>query len=223
MPSEKEMPRTSIKNLSLKKGEEVLILGWISVRRDQGKMIFLDIRDTTDIIQCVILPGETEALQIGKILRSEFVVEVSGKVNERPEKNKKTGVVNGDIELEIRNIRILNESETLPFPIDGDTRIIDEAVRIEYRYLDLRNPRMQKNIRARARIQKFIRDFLTAENFTEVETPLLSAPTPEGSRSFVVPSRIWKGDFYSLPQAPQNQVRAEYVQSSFQFGHHYNP
>lgn len=194
--------RIYIKDLSSKKGEEVTIKGWIEVRRDQGKMIFLDFRDATGLVQGVILPG-SEALEVGKTVRPEWVVEITGKVNERPEKNKKEGVLNGDIELEILQINVLNESETLPFPIDGDTREVDENVRLKYRYVDLRNARMQKNVRNRAKAQKFIRDFLTEDNFVEIETPLMSAPTPEGSRSFVIPSRIWKGNYYSLPQSPQ--------------------
>lgn len=194
--------RTYIGELSEKRGKETIIQGWVNVRRDQGKLIFLDIRDVTGIVQGVILPGST-AMEIGKQLREEFVVEITGKVNERPEKNKKVGVTNGDIELEIVSITILNESQTLPFPIDAETREVNEATRLEYRYLDLRNARMQKNIRDRFRAQHFARNFLSNENFLEIETPLLSAPTPEGARSYVVPSRTWKGGFYSLPQSPQ--------------------
>jgi aspartyl-tRNA synthetase len=197
------MKRIYIKDLSAKKGEEVLIKGWVNVRRDQGKMIFLDFRDMTGLVQGVILPNQTEALEQGKKLRQEFVVEVVGKVNERPERNRKVGVLNGDIELEILKINILNESDVLPFPIDGDTREVDENIRLKYRYLDLRNGRMQKNVRNRFAIQQHIRNFLQQENFTEVETPLMSAPTPEGSRSYVVPSRVYPGNFYSLPQSPQ--------------------
>jgi aspartyl-tRNA synthetase len=166
-------------------------------------MIFLDFRDMTGLVQGVILPNQTEALEQGKKLRQEFVVEVVGKVNERPERNRKVGVLNGDIELEILKINILNESDVLPFPIDGDTREVDENIRLKYRYLDLRNGRMQKNVRNRFAIQQHIRNFLQQENFTEVETPLMSAPTPEGSRSYVVPSRVYPGNFYSLPQSPQ--------------------
>ena len=194
--------RIYINELAEKKGEAVVIKGWINVRRNQGKMIFLDFRDTTGVVQGVILPNST-AMEIGKTLREEFVVEVTGKVNERPDKNKKIDVLNGDIELEILHINILNESITLPFPINGDTREVSEVTRLKYRYLDLRNDRMQKNIRNRFKIQNFIRNYLEKENFIEIETPLLSAPTPEGSRSYVVPSRILNGNFYSLPQSPQ--------------------
>lgn len=194
--------RIYIKDLAEKVGEEVVIKGWVNVRRDQGKMIFLDFRDVTGIVQGVILPG-SEAMETGKILREEFVVEVKGKVNPRPERNIKEGVLNGNIELEILNIEVLNESMTPPFPIDGDTRVVDESVRLKYRYLDLRNERLKKNIINRFKVQNHVRNLLAADNFTEIETPLLSAPTPEGSRSFVVPSRLSKGSFYSLPQSPQ--------------------
>lgn len=194
--------RTYINKLSEKKQETVIVYGWINVRRDQGKMIFLDFRDTSGIVQGVILPN-SDAMEVGKTLREEFVVEVTGKVNERPEKNKKMGILNGDIELEILHINVLNESATLPFPISGDTREVNESIRLKYRYLDLRNSRMKKNIENRFRIQNFIRNYLEKDGFIEIETPLLSAPTPEGSRSYVVPSRIYKGSFYSLPQSPQ--------------------
>lgn len=194
--------RTYINELSDKKQETVTIFGWVNVRRDQGKMIFLDFRDATGIVQGVILPN-SEAMEVGKSLREEFVVEVSGKVNERPDKNKKQGILNGDIELEILHINVLNESATLPFPIGSDTREVNESVRLKYRYLDLRSDRMHKNIANRFKIQNFIRNYLEKDGFFEIETPLLSAPTPEGSRSYVVPSRIYKGNFYSLPQSPQ--------------------
>lgn len=197
------MHRTYIQDLSGKKGEVVTIQGWINIRRDQGKMIFLDFRDMTGIVQGVILPNYADALEVGKTLRNEFVVQVTGVINPRPERNIKVGILNGDIEMEIQQIEVLNTAETLPFPIDGNTKEIDEHVRLKYRYLDLRNERMQKNIRMRHKIQKFIRDALTEKQFTEIETPLLSAPTPEGSRSYIVPSRISKGSFYSLPQSPQ--------------------
>lgn len=194
--------RICINKLSEEKYKTVTIYGWVHVCRDQGKMIFLDFRDASGIVQGVILPN-SKAMDVGKTLREEFVVEVTGTVNERPEKNIKSGVLNGDIELEILNINILNESVTLPFPIDGDTREVNESTRLMHRYLDLRSDRMHKNIANRFRVQNFIRNYLEKEGFLEIETPLLSAPTPEGSRSYVVPSRVYKGSFYSLPQSPQ--------------------
>ncbi len=194
--------RIYINKLSEKKGEVITIHGWVNVRRDQGKMIFLDFRDTSGTVQGVILPNSS-AMEDGKKLREEFVVEVIGKVNERPDKNKKKEVLNGDIELEIAEINILNESKTLPFPIASDTREVNEPMRLKYRYLDLRSGRMKKNIENRSKVQSFIRSYLENEGFFEIETPLLSAPTPEGARSYVVPSRVYKGSFYSLPQSPQ--------------------
>ena len=194
--------RTHISKLSEGKGGEVVVQGWVHIRRDQGKMIFLDFRDVSGVVQGVVLPNSA-AMEVAKTLRPEWVVEVQGKVNERPEKNKKAGVLNGDIELEILHIAVLNESETPPFPLDGDTREVDENVRLKYRYLDLRNARMQKNMKHRFALQQFVRNYMQAKGFIEIETPLMSAPTPEGSRSFVVPNRHLKGKFYSLPQSPQ--------------------
>jgi len=196
------MERTLIKDLKDRKGEEITLKGWVDVWRNQGKMIFLDFRDTTGVIQGIILP-KSGAMDVGKELREECVVEVFGKVNERPEKNKKDDVQNGDIELEVLSITILNSAEVLPFPIGGDTREVNESIRLKYRYLDLRTQRMQKNIKKRFQIQNFIRNYLCKQDFIEIETPILSAPTPEGSRSFVVPHRILNGDFYALPQSPQ--------------------
>jgi aspartyl-tRNA synthetase len=194
--------RIYIKDLSKKTGEIVLIKAWVNSCRNQGKMVFLDFRDMTGIIQGIILP-QSEALEIGRTLHDEFVVEVSGKINPRPEKDKKPDILNGDIELEVLDIKILNETEVLPFPINESTIVINEPLRLKYRYLDLRSERMQKNIKNRFKIQNFIRIFLEKESFIEVETPLLSAPTPEGSRSYVVPSRLCPGSFFSLPQSPQ--------------------
>ena len=194
--------RTYINELADKKGEIVDIYGWVNTRRDQGKMIFLDLRDISGVVQAVILPN-SQSLSIGKTIREEFVVKITGKVNQRPQKNIKQDAQNGDIELEIIKISILNQSETLPFPINSDTRKIEESTRLRYRYLDMRNNRLHKNIVNRSKIQHFIRNYLHNQNFIEVETPLLSAPTPEGARSFVVPSRIHENQFYSLPQSPQ--------------------
>ena len=194
--------RTYIRELPKHISEVVLLKGWVHVRRDQGKMIFLDIRDSSGTIQSVILPN-SYAMEVGKNVREEYVVEAVGIVRGRPEQNKKIGVINGDIELELEHLTILNTSETPPFPIHEDTRTVNESVRLEYRYLDLRNGRMRKNITNRFRVQNFIRNYLANLDFLEIETPLLSAPTPEGARSYVVPSRLYNGAYYSLPQSPQ--------------------
>ena len=195
--------RVYIKDLQAKSGEEVTIAGWVDIRRDQGKLIFFDFRDMTGKVQGVILPSAPEAHVVGSTLRSEWVVEVRGKVNKRPERNVQADKQNGDIELEILGITVLNEAETPAFDIHSDTREVGEEVRLKYRYLDLRNERLQKNIRNRHKAVKFIRDFLDDQNFTEVETPLLTKSTPEGARDFIVPSRLETGHFYALPQSPQ--------------------
>src|ERR1035437_8509487 len=132
------MQRTYIKDLKDFLGSTVSISGWIDVRRDQGKMIFLDFRDMTGIVQGVILPNYIDTLEVGKTLRSEFVVKVEGKVNKRPDRNIKEGILNGELEMEILNIEILNEAKTSPFQINEDTSGINEDLRMKYKYLDLR-------------------------------------------------------------------------------------
>ncbi|MHB1316815.1 MAG: aspartate--tRNA ligase [Minisyncoccota bacterium] len=197
------MNRIYINELNAHIGETVLIKGWVSVRRDQGKMVFMDLRDMSGLVQGVVLPNHTEAIEQAKEVRTEWVLAISGIVNKRPEKNIKVGVLNGDIELEITGIEVLNKSETLPFEIDKDTREINEEIRLTHRYVDLRSDRMQKNLRQRHKIIKLIRDELDTEGFIEVETPILTKSTPEGSRDYVVPARLYPGQFYALPQSPQ--------------------
>ncbi len=197
------MKRTYIKDLVTHTGEEVSISGWVNIRRDQGKMVFFDMRDMTGTVQCVVLPTKIEAIENAKMMRPEWVLQITGKVNKRPEKNINTEVQNGDVELEVNNIEILNEAITPVFDVTSDGKEIGEVNRLTYRYLDLRRPRMQKNIRHRHKLVKFIRDYLDKENFIEIETPILSKSTAEGARDFIVPSRLEKGKFYALPQAPQ--------------------
>ena len=197
------MERIYIKDLSAHTGEEVTIKGWVDVRRDQGKLVFFDFRDATGKVQGVILPNQKEAHEVAKDIRPEWVLEVQGKVNKRPEKNISAEKQNGDIELEILGIKILNSAETPTFEIDKDTRIVGEEIRLENRYLDLRSERMQKNIRNRHKVIKFVRDYLDKKDFIEIETPILTKSTPEGARDYVVPSRVEKGKFYALPQSPQ--------------------
>lgn len=195
--------RTYIGQLGAHVGEKVTIKGWVDVRRDQGKMIFLDIRDMSGKVQGVCLPMHTEALFVASTLRTEWVIEVSGNVNKRPEKNIKAGVVNGDVELEILAITVLNEATTPAFDLATSGHEVNEESRMTYKYLDQRRARMQHNIRTRHKVISFIRNHLSTEGFIEVETPLLTNPTPEGSRSYIVPSRVYQGTFYALPQSPQ--------------------
>ena len=196
------MERTLIADLSGLKGSPVTIKGWVSVRRDQGKMVFFDFRDMTGSVQGLVLPSNP-AIEIAKGVKIESAVAITGIINARPEKNVQAGKVNGDIELLIETIDILNLSETLPFEIQGDTSGISEEARLQYRYLDLRSERMQRNIRLRSQFVQKCREYLFKNRFTEIETPLLTESTPEGSRDFVVPSRHHPGKFYALPQSPQ--------------------
>jgi aspartyl-tRNA synthetase len=196
------MERTLIGELGKHVGETVSISGWVDVRRDQGKMVFFDFRDRSGLVQGVVLPG-SGAMEVAKDIRNEYVVRVEGIVNKRPLKNAQADRQNGDIELEIKAIEILNPSEAMPFDISNDTSGIDESVRAEYRYLDLRSKRMQKNMKVRSEFIQRCREYLFKHDFTEIETPLLTESTPEGSRDFVVPSRLNPGKFYALPQSPQ--------------------
>jgi len=196
------MERTLIKNLAAHKTETVLINAWVHVARDQGKMAFFDFRDRSGKVQGVVF-GKPEVLEIAKTLRPEFVVAITGIVNERPEKMRKEGVLNGDIELEITEIEVLSEARTPVFEISEDSIDKDEEVRLKYRSLDLRTERMQRNIRVRSEFVRRCRNFLMERDFCEIETPLLTESTPEGSRDFVVPSRHNPGSFYALPQSPQ--------------------
>jgi len=195
--------RTYIKDLKDYLDKEVTVRGWIDNRRDQGKLIFLDFRDVTGKAQGVILPNATDAHAVGETVRSEYVVEVLGKVNQRPERNVQADKQNGDIEIEILSITVLNEATNPPIDISTDGKEMNEEVRLENRYIDLRRERLQENFKKRHQVAKFFRDFLSKEDFLEIETPNLTKATPEGSRDFVVPSRIYPGTFYALPQSPQ--------------------
>lgn len=195
--------RTYIKDIAGVVGSSVTIKAWIDVRRDQGKMVFLDLRDVTGKVQAVVLPNHTEALEVAQKVRTEWVVEVTGMVNKRPERNVKQGVLNGDVELEVLGITVLNEATTPAFDLATDGYEVSEEVRLSKKYLDLRRARLQRNIIMRHKVIKMVRDELDKQNFFEIETPLLTNPTPEGSRSYLVPSRLWQGNFYALPQSPQ--------------------
>src|SRR3989344_4181972 len=195
--------RVYIKELLTKAGEEVIVAGWVDVRRDHGKLIFIDLRDASGKVQMVALPAHKEAHALAETVRPEWVLSVTGKVNKRPEKMVNKNEPNGEIELEIITIEVLNEAETPPIDVRGDGHDIGEETRLKYRYLDLRRPRLQKNIRARDKIISFFRDYMHRHDFVEIETPILIKGTPEGSREYIVPSRIQPGKFYALPQSPQ--------------------
>ncbi|MBI5457220.1 aspartate--tRNA ligase [Candidatus Kaiserbacteria bacterium] len=196
------MERTFIKDLAEHVGESVLIKGWVSVRRDQGKMVFFDFRDMTGTVQGLVTPGSA-AITTAKETNRESVVAVTATVQARPEKNAQPGKTNGTIELLIEAIEILSPAAVVPFEVNEDTSGIGEETRLAHRYLDLRSERMQRNIRLRSELVRRCREYLFGEMFTEIETPLLTESTPEGSRDFVVPSRLHPGKFYALPQSPQ--------------------
>ena len=197
------MNRTYIGELNKKVGEEVKIFGWVDVRRDHGKLIFIDLRDMSGKVQMVALPNHAEAHASANTVRPEWVVEVTGKVNARPERMIKKEELNGAVEIEMLSLIVLNEALTPAIDVRGDGIEIGEDARLKYRYLDLRRPRMQKNIRDRAKIVLLTRNLLDKEGFCEIETPNLTIATAEGSRDFIVPSRLEPGKFYALPQAPQ--------------------
>src|SRR3989338_10824529 len=184
------MTRTYIEDIYSHIGKEVTLAGWVDVRRDHGKLIFIDLRDMSGKVQMVALPNPKEAHALANTVRSEWVLKVAGKVNERPEKMMNKDEPNGEIELEILSIEVLNEALTPTLDVRGDGRDIGEEVRLKYRYLDLRRTRLQRNIRTKHEVELFCRNFLSREGFIEIETPLLSKSTPEGSRDYLVPSRL---------------------------------
>ena len=178
------------------------ISGWVNVRRDHGKLIFIDLRDRSGILQVVFSGANKDLWKSADTLRPEWVVSIEGPIKERPENLKNPKIETGNIELEAEVLEILNESKTPPFEI-GQKDKINEELRMEYRYLDLRDPKMQKNLLKRSEVLQFLSNYLKENNFVEIETPSLTKGTPEGAREFVVPSRKHPGKFYVLPQSPQ--------------------
>jgi len=184
-------------------GEDVLLAGWVNRRRDHGGLVFLDLRDRSGIVQVVANPDvDAQAHETAQDVRNEYVLQVRGVVQERPEGLTNPDLPTGDLEVEALEIEILNPAKTPPFYIYDD-QPVDETLRLKYRYLDLRRHRLQQNIILRHRVIKFIRDFLDERGFVEIETPILFKTTPEGARDYLVPSRVHPGEFYALPQSPQ--------------------
>lgn len=181
---------------------EVTLKGWINSRRDHGGVIFLDIRDRWGVTQTVVNPEDRNAFQIAESVRSEWVVAITGAVRRRPPGTENPKMATGQVEVAASRIEVLNPSAPLPFEISDDS-LPDESVRLKYRYLDLRRPRMVRNLTLRHNTIKFIRDYLSERGFLEVETPVMMKSTPEGARDYLVPSRLHPGDFYALPQSPQ--------------------
>lgn len=184
-------------------GNQVTLSGWVDRRRDHGNLIFIDLRDRAGIVQVVFNPETTpDGHAIAEDLRSEWVVQVSGQVQERPDGSDNPNLPTGEVEVAADSVRVLNESATPPFDISENTEV-DELLRLKYRYLDLRRAPMRDTLILRHNVVKFIRDYLDERGFLEIETPILIKSTPEGARDYLVPSRLYPGKFYALPQSPQ--------------------
>ncbi|MFA6593745.1 MAG: aspartate--tRNA ligase [Candidatus Buchananbacteria bacterium] len=197
------MERTPIAEVTKKAGQEVLIKGWVHTRRDHGKLVFIDVRDRSGLLQVVFIPSNKEAHELAQKLRSEYVVAITGQINERPANMVNDKLPTGAVEMLATGLEIINEAKTPPFEIDQDTSDVNEELRLKHRYLDLRSVRMANNIIKRHQVNKFFRDYLSDQGFLEIETPILTKGTPEGAREYLVPSRLWPGKFYVLPQSPQ--------------------
>jgi len=184
-------------------GQEVMLVGWVRNRRDHGRLVFLDLWDREGMTQVVAHPAVSNgASELAHTLPAEAVVAVRGIVQARPEGTEHSALATGHIEVTARHIEVLNDARPLPFTLDSH-HPVDETLALRYRYLDLRRATMQQNLRLRHRVVKGMRDFLDAAGFIEVETPILTRSTPEGARDYLVPSRVHSGEFYALPQSPQ--------------------
>ena len=184
-------------------GKEVMVEGWVNSRRDHGGLIFIDLRDQAGIIQLVVTPETEEAFRLAESVRDEFVLRAIGKMRERAPELINPNIPTGKIELVVGKLELLNRSEPLPVNTHDDGSESSEELRLKYRFLDLRRPKMQKRLKRRSEFYRLIRDYMYEHGFTEITTPILANSSPEGARDFLVPSRIHPGKFYALPQAPQ--------------------
>lgn len=184
-------------------GQEVKLAGWVHRRRDHGGVIFIDLRDREGIIQAVIAPEQKEAFAVAESVRSEYVVQLTGIVKRRPEGTANPHLRTGEVEVAVSALTILSRADALPFPIDDTYHDVGEETRLHYRYLDIRRPEMLERLKTRAKIARYLRNYLDEQGFMDVETPCLTRATPEGARDYLVPSRTKPGSFFALPQSPQ--------------------
>lgn len=197
------MNRTLAQEVASRIGESVTVSGWVNSRRDHGGLIFIDLRDHTGVLQLVVNPETADAFSLAGQLRDEFVIRVTGTVKERDEHLKNPNIATGSVELVVEALQLLNRSEPLPVAVQDEGQQSNEELRLKYRYLDLRRPKMQDMLKKRSDYYKYLRDWMSGRGFTEVSTPVLANSSPEGARDFLVPSRVHPGKFYALPQAPQ--------------------
>jgi len=183
-------------------GTSADLRGWVNRRRDHGGLVFIDLRDRDGITQIVFDPALSGAFELAQSLRNEDVVAVTGTVRPRPAGTENAKLATGAVELAVEHLEVLSRAQTPPFPVNADADV-DESLRLQYRYLDLRRPRLQRNLTIRHKIVKAMRDFFDERDFLEIETPTLIKSTPEGARDYLVPSRVFPGSFYALPQSPQ--------------------
>lgn len=184
-------------------GKKVKLFGWVENRRDHGKIIFIDLRDRWGEVQIVFSSKNQGIYNLAQKLRNEWVIEVEGEVAKRPQGMENLKIETGQIEIKAQTLKVLAQAKTLPFSIETDGYEISEEKRLRYRYLDLRRKRLRRNLEVRQKVIHFIREFLIKRDFIEIETPILTKATPEGARDFLVPSRLYPGKFYALPQSPQ--------------------
>ncbi len=181
--------------------QQISVCGWVNRRRDHGGVIFVDLRDRKGMLQVVFDPDDAAMFADAETLRNEFVLRVVGRLRSRPEGTENPEMATGEVELLAQRLEILNASETPPFQLDDDD--VHDDIRLRYRYIDLRRPEMQQRMQLRARVTGFLREWLTANEFLDIETPMLTKATPEGARDYLVPSRTQQGSFFALPQSPQ--------------------
>jgi aspartyl-tRNA synthetase len=196
------MERTYTLGALEKVGQEVTVMGWVNARRDHGGVIFIDLRDYQGIVQLTIQPEAGQAFSAAEELRDEFVIKAHGTIKEREEGLKNPNIPTGSVEIVVNELTILNRAEPLPIQVNTSQNISEEH-RLKYRYLDLRRPKMQETLKKRADYYAYMRSYMAEHDFTEVTTPILANSSPEGARDFLVPSRVYPGKFYALPQAPQ--------------------